>query len=93
MDGAVGERLGERRVDALVLVDARQPLERGCGDLNLEVVATAPIDHAQLERVRECVFEQCLEGLGGHRGIDGSSTTSPDSLDRANFRSLPIRGR
>jgi len=41
MDGAVGERCGERGVHQLVLLDQRQPVERVGHDGDLEVVAAA----------------------------------------------------
>ena len=41
MDGAVGERCGERGVDELVLLDQRQAVEPLRGDGDLKVVAAA----------------------------------------------------
>src|SRR6476646_8906567 len=54
VDGAVCERLCERGIDQLVLLEPREPIERGRGDDHLEVVAaTGPVLDAQLVRIRE----------------------------------------
>src|SRR4051812_7768869 len=54
VNGAVCERLCERRVDQLVLLEPREPVETRSGDDHLEVVAAAgAVFDAQLIRVRE----------------------------------------
>ena len=51
VDGAVGERRGERAVDEAVLLDQRQPVERRARDRHVEVVAAAgAVDDVDLLR-------------------------------------------
>ena len=52
MDGAVGERGGERVVDQAVLVDEAEPVETRRLHRDVEVVAAArPVDDVELVRV------------------------------------------
>ena len=51
VDGAVGERRGERTVDEPVLLDEREAVERGALDRDVEVVAAAgPVDDVDRSR-------------------------------------------
>ena len=67
MDGAVAERVVERRVDELVLLDERQPVEARALDGDVEVVATAcPVDDAEVVGVGEGPLEQRSQPLCHH---------------------------
>ena len=67
MDGAVGERRGERGVDQLVLLDQRQPVERGGDDGDLEVVAAAGAVLDVDLPAGEGLVEQIADHVCGHR--------------------------
>lgn len=70
MDGAVGERRGERVVHATVLVEERHAVECGTLHGDLEVVARArAILDVDRGRVRERLDEQCANRVGLHRAI------------------------
>ena len=63
----------ERLVDAPVLLDERQAVERRRGDDHLEVVAAAgAVDHVELGRVRERALEQLAQRLRAHASIVAS---------------------
>ena len=66
MDGAVGKRRGQGVVDAAMLVEKRQFVERRGDDRHLEVIAGAgPIFNVELG-FGECLLEQRADGLGLH---------------------------
>jgi hypothetical protein len=72
VDGAVGERLGERVVHEPVLVDERQAVESSARERHLEMVAAArAVEHRELPRIRERALEQRLERPGGARRRHG----------------------
>src|SRR4051794_19009769 len=67
VNGAVRKRLCERRIDQLVLLEAREPVELRRRDDHLEVVAAAgAVLDAQLVRLWECGSQQRLEALDSH---------------------------
>ena len=62
--------VAERLVDPAVLLDERQPAERGRRHDHLEVIAAArAVDHVQLGRVRKGLFKQLAERLRAHEAI------------------------
>ena len=64
MDGAVGERRGERVVDEPVLIDEGEPREARAHDGYLEVVAAAcAVDDRQLGRVGKRFLEKPAKPL------------------------------
>src|SRR5436190_7171927 len=68
MDSAIRERLGERRVDELVLLDERQSLEAWARHGHVEVVAGAgAVANHDLRRARKGFAQQHLETL--HRRL------------------------
>jgi hypothetical protein len=70
VDGAVGERSGERLVHATVLVDEREPVEAVADDGHLEMVAAnGPVLDVDRCRVRECGLEQLADGRCVHPAI------------------------
>ena len=70
MDGAIAQRLGERVVDQPVLLEERQPVEAGCHDGHLEVVAAArAVVDAQLGGVWKCLLQQPLQWLACHSAM------------------------
>ena len=67
MDGAVGQRRGERLVDEAVLVEERQAVEAAARHAHEEVVAGAgAVDHVEVRRLREGVLEQAAQPLHRH---------------------------
>jgi hypothetical protein len=67
VDGAVGERRGERAVDHAVLLDERDAVERGARDGHVEMVAAArPVQHVD-RPVRERMLEERADRVGCHR--------------------------
>ena len=62
MDGSVGQRLGERRVDPRCCSTSVRPSSDGAVTTHLEVVAAAgPVDHVELRRIRKRGREQLLQ--------------------------------
>ena len=88
MDGAVGERNGERLVHATMLVDEREPVECVADDGHLEMVAaTRPVLDVDRFRSRECGLEQLADGRCVHAAIVVTTgTLEPVRL----FRSLIV---
>src|SRR3954466_4155177 len=76
VDGAVGERIGQRLVDAPVLLDEGQAGERRRGDDHLEVVAAAcAVDDVELRRVGEGRLEKRPQRLRAHgKECSGAAT-------------------
>ena len=69
VDAAVGQRLVERLVDELVLLDERQAVEARRGHAHLEVVAAArAVDDVDLGRVRERAARAASEASPCSRG-------------------------
>ncbi len=70
MDGAVPQRVGERVVDAAVLVEQREPIQARGRNRHLEVVAAArPVLDAQLLRVGERPAQEGFEAIDGHAAM------------------------
>ena len=70
MDGAVGERFGERVVHATVLVDERKAVEVGAHHGHLEVVAAAgSILDVDRRGARKGVLEHSTERRGLHAAM------------------------
>ena len=88
MDGAVGERSGERLVHATMLVDEREPVEGVADDGHLEVVAAAgPVLDVDRCRARKRGLEQLANGRCVHAVIVVTAgTLKPVRL----FRSLIV---
>ena len=69
MDGAVGERRGERLVHAAMLVEYRNAVEIGAHDRHLEVVAgSGAVLDGDLSRSGERLLEERADRLGHHPG-------------------------
>src|SRR5581483_11056951 len=67
-----------RLVDAPVLFDKREAVQRRRRDDDLEVVADArPVDDLQLGRVGKRALEQLGEAVGAHASIVPSTRRSP----------------
>ena len=93
VDGAVGQRRRQRLVDAPVLLDERQPVERRRGDDDLEVVAAAgPVDHVELGRVRKRALEQLVATVACSR-VDRSEREPVARPDARPRRPRPARSR
>jgi hypothetical protein len=70
MDGAVGERGGERLVHATVLIDEREPVEGVADDSHLEMVAaTGPVLDVDRRRAGESSLEQLTDGRRVHAAM------------------------
>ena len=64
MDRTVVQRVLERAVDELVLLDQREPAEARAGDGHVEVIAgPRPVDDPEVGRVRKGRAQQRLEAL------------------------------
>jgi hypothetical protein len=62
VDGAVGERLGERVIDQAVLVDERQAGEARADHGDVKVVSpTRAVDDLEAARIGKGLLEQVLE--------------------------------
>jgi hypothetical protein len=73
VDRAVAERPGQRRVDELVLLDQRPPVERRRGNGDLEMVAAAGTVLDKDLAVGKRLLEQRADRVGGHAAIVAAS--------------------
>ncbi len=78
MDGAVGERGGERIVHTTVLVDEGEPVEGDADHGHLEVVAAA---RSILDVDRRRAWKGGLEQLADDRGVHAAMVVTAGTLE------------
>ena len=92
MNGAIRERLRERRVDELVLLDERQARELPADDGDVEVVAAArTVDDLDDARVGEGGPQERLEHASRRRPLDVVRVRLYVVADHA-LRRVPLLG-